>query len=87
MKNDPGDTEYTLSNGFSITHQFNKVFSGRARVSVRDRGGATGHREAILYTVSVTAVPFQTLYHSLVFSGQRQKIAGAKTPRRIDISV
>jgi len=79
VKNDPGILTYTLSNGLSITHQFNQVFSGRARVSVETGEEKLGRREAILYTASVTAVPFPTFYNSLVFSGQDQKIAGAQT--------
>lgn len=77
-KRDPGDLLYTVSNGLSFFRQFNRVFSGRGRVSFENGEERDGKREALLYTASLTAVPFQTLYHSLLFSGKDETVAGKK---------
>jgi hypothetical protein len=77
-KRDPGELRYTASNGLSFFQQLNKVFSGRGRVAFEIGEEQAGHREAVLYTASVTAVPFQTLFHSLTFSGREETIAGGK---------
>lgn len=77
-KRDAGDLFYTVSNGLSFFRQFNKVFSGRGRVSFESGEEQTGHREAKLYTASIAVVPFQTLYQSLTFSGREETIAGKK---------
>jgi hypothetical protein len=77
-KRDPGELRYTASNGLSFFRQLNKVFSGRGRVAFEIGEEQAGYREAILYTASVTAVPFQTLFHSLTFSGKEETIAGEK---------
>jgi hypothetical protein len=78
-KRDPGDLRYTASNGLSFFRQFNKVFSGRGRVAFEYGEEQTGNREAALYTVSVTAVPIQTLFHSLTLSGKEETISEGKT--------
>jgi hypothetical protein len=77
-KRDPGELRYTASNGLSFFRQLNKVFSGRGRVAFEIGEEQAGHREAVLYTASVTAVPFQTLFHSLTFSGREETVAGGK---------
>lgn len=78
-KRDPGDLQYTVSNGLSFFRQFNKVFSGRGRISFENGEEKDGHREALIYTASLTAVPFQTLYQSLLFSGRDQTFAGRRS--------
>jgi hypothetical protein len=75
---DPGELRYTASNGLSFFRQFNRVFSGRGRVSFETGEEQDGYRNALLYTASVTAVPLQTLYHSLIFSGKEETVAGGK---------
>jgi hypothetical protein len=77
-KRDPGELTYTLSNGLSAFRQFNKIFSGRGRVAFENGEDQTGTREALLYTASIMAVPFQTLSQSLTFSGKEETIAGKK---------
>jgi hypothetical protein len=77
-KRDPGDLRYTVSNGLSFYRQLNKVFSGRGRVAFEIGEEQAGYREAVLYTASVTAVPFQTLFHSLTLSGREETAAGGK---------
>jgi hypothetical protein len=77
-KRDPGELQYTASNGLSFSRQLNKVFSGRGRVAFEIGEEQAGHREALLYTASVTAVPFQTLFHSLTLSGREETVAGRK---------
>jgi hypothetical protein len=77
-KRDPGDLQYTVSNGLSFFRQFNKVFSGRGRVSFEKGEEPAGPTDALYYSASVTAVPFPTMFHSLAFSGQDQTIAGRR---------
>jgi hypothetical protein len=72
----PFPAEYTLSNGLAFQHQFTKVFSGRARVAREDGQTREGSRSAYLYTASVTAVPLDTLSHTLLYSGINETIAG-----------
>ncbi|MHB1024582.1 MAG: hypothetical protein ACYC24_02620 [Desulfobacteria bacterium] len=78
-KRDPGDLQYTASNGLSFFRQFNTVFSGRGRVAFENGEDQAGYREAVLYTASVTAVPFQTLFHSLTFSGKEETVTDGKS--------
>jgi hypothetical protein len=75
-KRDPGELLYTLSNGLSFFRQFNRVFSGRGRVTFENGEEQGGTREALSYSVSLTASPFQTLYHSLLFTGRDETVAG-----------
>jgi hypothetical protein len=75
---DSGDLRYMVSNGLSFFRQFNKVFSGRGRVSFEKGEEPTGPTDGLYYSASVTAVPFQTTLHSLTFSGQDQTIAGRR---------
>jgi hypothetical protein len=77
-KRDPGDLFYTVSNGLSFFRQFNRVFSGNGRVSFENGEDQNGNREAFIYTASVTAVPFQTLSQSIIFSGKDESIAGKR---------
>jgi len=77
-KRDPGDLIYTVSNGFSAFRQFTNVFSGRGRVAFETGEEQAGNREAYVYSVSLTAVPFQTLYQSLTVSGKEETVAGEK---------
>lgn len=77
-KRDPNVLQYTASNGLSFFRQFNKVFSGRGRVAFENGEEQAGYREAKVYSVSITAVPVQTLFHSLTFSGKEETVAGGK---------
>lgn len=80
-KTDPSPlpAEYTVSNGISFQHQFSKVFLGRARVAREDGQTREGRRWSYLYTASVSAVPLETLNHTLLYSGVDETIAGNKT--------
>jgi hypothetical protein len=77
-KRNPGDLMYTVSNGLSFFRQFDKVFSGRGRVAFESGEEQAGYREALLYTASITAVPLQTIYQSLTFSGKEETVAGKR---------
>ena len=78
-KKGPEDLIYTASNGISAYRQFSKVFSGRARVAYENGEERAGFRGALVYTASLTAVPVQTLFHSLTFSGKEETVAGKKS--------
>jgi hypothetical protein len=76
---DPGELFYTISNGLSFFRQFNRVFSGNGRVAFEYGEDQSGNREALVYTASVTAVPFQTLSQSIIFSGLDESIEGERS--------
>ena len=71
-----GPAIYTLSNGLSLRHAFNPVYSLAARVAREDSRETEGNRVTYLYSTSVRAVPYQTLQNSLVFSGRSSEING-----------
>ncbi|MBP2682800.1 MAG: hypothetical protein H6Q79_839 [Deltaproteobacteria bacterium] len=75
---DPGKLLYIVTNGLSFSRQFDRVFSGAGRISFETGEEQQGSYEALKYTASLTAVPFPTLYHSLLFSGQDQTVAGRR---------
>jgi hypothetical protein len=78
-KRDPGELQYTVSNGLSFFRQFNKVYSGKGRVSFENGEDQSGIREALVYSVSLTAVPFRTFHQSLLVSGRDETVAGKRT--------
>jgi hypothetical protein len=67
---DPGDVRSLLSNNLNLSHRFNAVFSGAARIGREDIWETDGKSSANVYSASVTAVPLPTLFHSLVVSGR-----------------
>jgi hypothetical protein len=67
---DPGFTTYVVSNALNLSHRFNNVFSGTARISREDAKEALGNRSSNMYGVSLNAVPLPTLFHSLTVSGR-----------------
>jgi hypothetical protein len=75
-KRDPGELLYTVSNGLSFFRQLNRVFSGNGRVSFENGEEQAGKREALVYSASLTAVPFRTFRSSLLFSGRNETVAG-----------
>ena len=77
-KRDPGELQYTVSNGLSFFRQLNRVFSGRGRVSFENGEERAGNREALVYSLSLTAVPFRTFHQSLLFSGRDETVAGKR---------
>ncbi|MBI5576038.1 MAG: hypothetical protein HY896_06700 [Deltaproteobacteria bacterium] len=78
-KAEPSPSIYTVSNGLAYQQQYSRVFSGRARISREDGKERAGTRVAYLYTASVAAVPYDTLRHSLVFSGSDETTAGSNS--------
>ncbi len=67
---------YNFSNGFSVNHRFNKIFSGTARVAREDGEEDDEKRVTYVYNASITADPLKTLRNSLVFSGREEEIEG-----------
>jgi hypothetical protein len=78
-KTDPGQTTYTLSNGFSVNHRFNPIFSGSARVAREDGTEGGKKRWAYVYNASIVATPLTTLRHNLIYSGRIEEIGGKST--------
>ncbi|HEU5182083.1 MAG TPA: hypothetical protein VFW45_14960 [Candidatus Polarisedimenticolia bacterium] len=66
----------TISNGFSLHHVFNPVYSTMARVAREDSHESDGDRTTYLYTASLRAVPLSTLESTLVFSGRSSEHEG-----------
>ncbi len=77
LKPGSSPSRYDLSNGLSLDHRFGPVLSATARVAREDGRQPAGARAAYVYSASVTAVPLDTLRHSLVYSGRRETIGGA----------
>ena len=86
-KRDPGELLYTVSNGLSFFRQFNKVFSGRGRVAFENGEEQAGNREALVYSVSLTAVPFRTFRQSILFSGRDETVAGKRSHQQLDLLI
>jgi hypothetical protein len=73
-KSDPGQTTYTLSNGLSVNHRFNPIFSGSARVAREDGTEEGEKRWAYVYNASIVATPLKTLRYNLIYSGRIEEI-------------
>ncbi len=67
-KPDPGTSTWTLSNGLNASHRLTPKLSVAARASREDGRQSGVDREAYIYSASLTAVPLDTLRHTLVFS-------------------
>lgn len=72
----PGQTTYTLSNGFSVNHTFSPIFSGSARVAREDGLEGDKRRWAYVYNASLVATPLPTLRSNLIYSGRQEEIGG-----------
>ncbi|HWR59833.1 MAG TPA: hypothetical protein VN328_13180, partial [Thermodesulfovibrionales bacterium] len=68
-----GTSLYVVTNALSLTHRFNKVFTGAARIAREDSSDAVTKRSANVYTASVTAAPLPTLFHNLVAGGRYEQ--------------
>ena len=65
-----GTSLYIVTNALNLAHRFNNVFTGAARIGRENSSDGLTKRSANVYTVSVTATPLRTLFHSLVASGR-----------------
>ncbi len=63
-------TTYFLTNGLSLNQKLSRYFTVNARAAREDSELSTGHEGSFVYTASVAAMPFNTLSHSLVYSGR-----------------
>ncbi|HZI95351.1 MAG TPA: hypothetical protein VFE84_13985 [Patescibacteria group bacterium] len=77
-----GSTSWTLSNGLSARHQFDRVWGVSGRVSREDGLDLDRSRTAYVYSAAVTANPFETLRHSLILSGYQDMTGGVRTANR-----
>jgi len=75
-------TSWTLSNGLSARHQFDRVWGASARVAREDGLDSDRERTAYVYSAAVTANPFETLRHSLILSGYANETDGITTKNR-----
>jgi hypothetical protein len=70
------ESTWTLSNGLSLRHVFNPVYSVAGRVAREDGRELQGDRVTYLYTASLRAVPLPTLSSSVIASGRDSTIEG-----------
>ncbi|MFN7965075.1 MAG: hypothetical protein U0V87_05240 [Acidobacteriota bacterium] len=75
----PARARYLWSNGFSLAHAFNDIYSVSARIAREVGRQSDGSRAAYVYTAAVSAIPLPALRESLVFSGRDERIAGLQT--------
>jgi hypothetical protein len=76
---DPGTSArstYDLSNGLSLRHAWNEVYSMTARLAHQRSQQQTGEQDGWVYTASLRANPFPTLQNTLVFSGRSLNLDG-----------
>lgn len=73
---------YILSNGFSVSHRFNRVFSAGARIAREDARDTQDQRVSYVYNASLTATPLVTLSHTLIVSGREEEIGGKPSSTR-----
>jgi hypothetical protein len=67
---------WALSNGLSLRHIFNPVYSVAGRVAREDGRETGGDRTTYLYTASLRMVPLPTLSSSFIASGRDSTIEG-----------
>lgn len=70
-------TTGTLSNGVSISHTFNRMFSAYARAAREQGIEPKGRRTATITTATLTFEPIPTFRSSVLYSGQNGRTAGA----------
>ncbi|HXH28168.1 MAG TPA: hypothetical protein VNL37_03930, partial [Candidatus Polarisedimenticolia bacterium] len=70
---------HTLTNGLSLRHTFNPIYSTTARLSREDSRESAGNRTAYYYSASLRAVPVPTLQSTVVLSGRRSDLEGQTT--------
>ncbi len=70
-----------LSNGLFAIHRFSSVISGTAKVAREDTDDPTGKGVDYTYSVSLNAIPLNTLQHTLNISGLFQTVGTTSTSR------
>lgn len=58
----------TITNGLSLSHQFNAVFSGSSRLLREDNSAPEGDTVSYGFNATVSAVPLRTLSHTLTYN-------------------
>jgi len=69
-RSDPSASErLNLSNGFSLSHRFSRIFSGNARIFREDAEEEEERTVSYNYSTTITATPLDTLNTSFSYSG------------------
>lgn len=76
LSNSSRPSTWTLSNGLSLHHRFDEVWSIAARAAREDGNERGRDRVGYVYSAAVSAVPVETFRNSLVFSGTHDDLAG-----------
>ena len=71
-----GNQDYDLFNSLSVNHRFSRIFSGSGRVGIENTRRGEQTTVSYLYDASLTAEPFRTLSHNLVYSGRTEETQG-----------
>ena len=71
--NPPSRTHSSMTNGVSASHVFSRMFSASGRASREDNRAEDRKDSAYAYTVSLQAVPLNTLRHVLLFTGRNEQ--------------
>lgn len=72
----------TLSNGFSLTRAFGRIFSAYARAALETGRQSQGDRVATVANATLTVEPTATFRSSLLYNAQDEKVAGLSNERR-----
>ncbi len=71
----------TLSNGLSVNHTFNRIFSTFGRLAFEEGTDPEGHRTATVTNATFTIEPIPTLRTSLLWNGMDERIGGVPRSR------
>jgi hypothetical protein len=77
-----GPIRETLSNGVSITHRFNRVWSTYARAAHEQGRQVEGQRRANVANATLTFTPIPTVTSSILYTGQDEEIGGRPNDRQ-----
>jgi hypothetical protein len=77
-----GASTSTLSNGFSASQSFWRIFSAYGRVAREQGHEPLGRRTAGVANATLTVEPIPTFRSSLLYTGQHERIAGLPTERQ-----
>lgn len=70
------ESTWTLSNGLSLRHVFNPVYSVAGRAAREDGHETDGDRTTYIYSAAFRAAPLSTLQSSVIASGRSSTIEG-----------
>ncbi len=74
----PGSVSaWTLTNSLMLSHRFNDILSGNARLGREDSDSSATQKTAYVYSASLRAVPLPTLINTLLYAGRQESGNGS----------